>query len=49
MKDRADEQFSTIDGCHRGAHDHLSIIGIHLSHQRLLRMDILDTDDLEKE
>lgn len=49
VKHCADEQFSTIDGCYRGAHDHFSIIGVHLSHQRLVRMNILDTDDLEEE
>lgn len=48
VKHGADQQFSTVDGGYRGADQHTSVIGVHLRHLRLSRMNVLDSDDLEK-
>lgn len=48
VKHGADQQFSTIDGGYRGADQHASVVGVHPRHLRLSRMNVLDSDDLEK-
>ena len=49
MENAANKQLFTIGSCYTGAHDHLAVIGVHPGHQRLIGVDVLDTDDLEKE
>lgn len=48
MKHSANEQLPPIGSCYRGTHEHLSIICIHLSHHWLIRMNLLDLNDLWK-
>lgn len=49
MVDCADEQFSLVDGCHRGSLQHGAIVGVNACHHRLLREDVLDAQDLPGE
>lgn len=48
MEHTANEQLPPIGSCYRGAHDHMAVVGIHLSHHWLIRVNVLDVDDLRK-
>lgn len=48
MEHSANEQLSPIGSCYRGAYDHLAVVSVHLSHLWLIRMNVLDLDDLRK-
>ncbi len=48
MEHRANEQLPPVGSCHRGAYDHFAIISVHLGHDRLIRMNVLDAKDLWK-
>lgn len=48
MEDGANDQLSPIGSCDRGAHDHSAVISINLSHHWLIRINVLDADNLRK-
>lgn len=45
----ANEQLPPIGSCYRGANEHLAVVSVHLSHHWLIRMNVLDFDDLKEE
>ena len=47
VEHRADEQLPFVSSCYGGAGDHLAVIRVHLSHRWLIRMNVLDADDLK--
>lgn len=46
MENAANEQLSPVGSRHRRAGDHLTVVCVHLSHRRLIGMNVLDADDL---
>lgn len=48
MKHGANEQLSPVGGCYGGANEHLAVVGVHLSHHWIIRMNVLDADNLRK-
>lgn len=49
MEHCANKQLSPVRSRDRGAHDDAAVISVHLSHHWLLRVNVLDLDDLFRE
>lgn len=47
MEHSPNEQLSPIGSCYRRAYDHFTIVSVCLSHNWLIRMNVLDVDDLK--